>query len=89
MYNKYDHFIRFVERKELRDAFSFARIEKHVRGGMHDRPTEVDLLLGDPSKARQRLGWWHKTSFEDLVREMVDADLAHMRCEEIRHSRYD
>ena len=40
------------------------------------RPTEVDLLLGDPSKARARLGWTHTTSFPDLVREMVDSDLA-------------
>ncbi|MGH7007397.1 MAG: GDP-mannose 4,6-dehydratase [Stellaceae bacterium] len=38
------------------------------------RPTEVDLLLGDPEKARQRLGWRHKTSFEQLVAEMVEAD---------------
>ena len=40
------------------------------------RPTEVDLLLGDPSKARQMLGWRHKTSFEQLVAEMVAADRA-------------
>jgi GDPmannose 4,6-dehydratase len=39
------------------------------------RPTEVDLLLGDPSKARKRLGWRHQTSFAELVREMVEADL--------------
>ena len=39
------------------------------------RPTEVDLLLGDPSKARQRLGWRHKTSFNAMVKEMVTADL--------------
>ncbi len=39
------------------------------------RPTEVDILLGDPAKARQVLGWEHKTSFPDLVREMVEADL--------------
>ena len=39
------------------------------------RPTEVDSLLGDPSKARKQLGWTAKTSFEDLVAEMVDADL--------------
>ena len=39
------------------------------------RPTEVDLLLGDPSKARQRLGWRHKTSFDEMVKEMVAADL--------------
>lgn len=40
------------------------------------RPTEVDLLLGDPRKARAKLGWTHKTTFEELVREMVDADRA-------------
>ncbi len=39
------------------------------------RPTEVDLLLGDPSKAFAKLGWRHKTSFAELVDEMVDADL--------------
>ncbi|WP_328702863.1 GDP-mannose 4,6-dehydratase [Arenibaculum pallidiluteum] len=39
------------------------------------RPTEVDLLLGDPSKARDRLGWTHSTSFRDLVAEMVRSDL--------------
>lgn len=43
------------------------------------RPTETDTLLGDPFKARQRLGWRHKVTFEELVREMVDADLAQMR----------
>ncbi|MEK7266036.1 MAG: GDP-mannose 4,6-dehydratase, partial [Pseudomonadota bacterium] len=40
------------------------------------RPTEVDLLLADPSKARKVLGWSHKTAFPDLVEEMVQADLA-------------
>src|ERR1700726_2960389 len=45
------------------------------------RPTEVDRLLGDPSKARQRLGWRHKTSFADLVKEMVDSDLPPVRLE--------
>ena len=39
------------------------------------RPTEVDLLLGDPSKAHAKLGWKHTTAFRDLVQEMVDADL--------------
>jgi GDPmannose 4,6-dehydratase len=38
------------------------------------RPTEVDLLLGDPSKARNRLGWVHTTPFKDLVAEMVEVD---------------
>jgi len=40
------------------------------------RPTEVDLLIGDSSKARQKLGWAPKTSFAELVKEMVAADLA-------------
>jgi GDPmannose 4,6-dehydratase len=40
------------------------------------RPTEVDLLLGDPSKAREVLGWRHKVGFQELVEEMVRADLA-------------
>ena len=39
------------------------------------RPTEVDLLIGDPSKARAQLGWRHTTSFQDLVKEMVASDL--------------
>ena len=40
------------------------------------RPTEVDLLLGDPSKARRVLGWTPRVSFNELVEMMVDADLA-------------
>jgi GDPmannose 4,6-dehydratase len=40
------------------------------------RPAEVDLLLGDPGKARRRLGWQPEVSFADLVKMMVDADLA-------------
>ncbi len=40
------------------------------------RPAEVDLLIGDPSKARQKLGWEPKTKFRDLVTLMVDADVA-------------
>lgn len=39
------------------------------------RPTEVDLLLGDPSKAKRELGWENKHSFDELVTEMVQADL--------------
>ncbi len=38
------------------------------------RPTEVESLLGDPSKANARLGWTPTTSFEDLVKEMVESD---------------
>ena len=39
------------------------------------RPTEVDFLLGDASKAREKLGWTPRTSFEELVRLMMEADL--------------
>ena len=39
------------------------------------RPAEVETLLGDPSKAKNLLGWTPKTSFDDLVKEMVDSDL--------------
>ncbi len=39
------------------------------------RPTEVDLLLGDPTKAKTKLGWVSKTPFDDLVKEMVEADI--------------
>lgn len=43
------------------------------------RPTEVDLLVGDPSKAREKLGWTHNTAVRDLCREMVESDLVIMR----------
>jgi GDPmannose 4,6-dehydratase len=39
------------------------------------RPTEVDLLLGDASKAQRVLGWEPKVGFEELVHMMVEADL--------------
>ena len=50
------------------------------------RPAEVDLLLGDAGKARRVLGWEPKTSFAQLVRLMVDADIALLQ-EEIAHGR--
>jgi GDPmannose 4,6-dehydratase len=43
------------------------------------RPAEVDLLIGDSSEARAQLGWQPETSFEELVRIMVDADLVLLR----------
>jgi GDPmannose 4,6-dehydratase len=51
------------------------------------RPTEVDSLVGDPSKARQKLGWRHKVSFAQLIEEMVDADLKIVRNEHARRDR--
>ncbi|HUI94952.1 MAG TPA: GDP-mannose 4,6-dehydratase [Xanthobacteraceae bacterium] len=53
------------------------------------RPTEVDLLLGDPAKAREKLGWRHTTSFAELVKEMVVSDLAEVRRELERKNRDD
>lgn len=47
------------------------------------RPTEVELLLGDPTKAKVKLGWVSQTSFDDLVREMVESDLAMVRGETV------
>ncbi len=52
------------------------------------RPTEVDALLGDASKARATLGWRHKTSFDSLVEEMVDADMLAIRNEQERRNRH-
>jgi GDPmannose 4,6-dehydratase len=43
------------------------------------RPAEVDLLIGDASKARQKLGWEPKITFKELARMMVDADLADLK----------
>ncbi len=45
------------------------------------RPTEVDLLLGDATKAKEKLGWTAKRSLDELAREMVEADLNHFRKE--------
>jgi GDPmannose 4,6-dehydratase len=43
------------------------------------RPAEVDVLLGDPTKAREKLGWTPRTTLEEMIREMVDADLERVR----------
>jgi GDPmannose 4,6-dehydratase len=51
------------------------------------RPTEVDLLMGDASKAREKLGWQHKSTLGDLVKEMVAADLIAVTAERHRQSR--
>jgi GDPmannose 4,6-dehydratase len=53
------------------------------------RPTEVDLLLGDATKARTVLGWRPRTSFPALVKEMVDADVAAIAHEPMRYEMAD
>ena len=51
--------------------------EKHVKiDPAYYRPTEVDLLIGDASKAKRDLGWEPKVRFTELAHMMVDADLA-------------
>jgi GDPmannose 4,6-dehydratase len=49
------------------------------------RPTEVDLLLGNPAKAERVLGWKSSTPFKTLVKEMVDADMAKVRSGQAEH----
>lgn len=65
-------------REFVAEAFSYVGLdwEKYVRvDSRYFRPTEVDILVADSSKARQRLGWDPKVRFRDLVRIMVDADM--------------
>ena len=51
--------------------------EKHVKYDQrYERPAEVDLLIGDPGKAKRQLGWQPKVGFKELVKIMVEADLA-------------
>ena len=45
------------------------------------RPTEVDILQGNPAKARAKLGWRHKVTFDELVTEMVESDLKDLKAE--------
>lgn len=54
------------------------------------RPAEVNSLLGDPSKAMEKLGWKPRTSFDQLVQEMIESDLAHAERDELvtRHGYY-
>ena len=50
--------------------------EKHIKyDARYERPAEVDLLIGDPAKAKKQLGWEPKVRFKELVQIMVDADV--------------
>lgn len=65
-------------REFLQEAFTYAGMnyEEYVEiDPRYFRPTEVDYLLSDPSKAEKQLGWKPKVKFHELVRIMVDADL--------------
>jgi len=65
-------------RDMVRIAFDYVQMDMNdylVIDPEFFRPAEVDLLLGDATKACERLGWSAKTTLEDMIREMVDADL--------------
>ena len=65
-------------RELVEEAFGYAGLDwqKYVEiDPRYHRPAEVDLLLGDPSKAKNKLGWQATVSFKELVRIMVDADM--------------
>ena len=56
------------------------RMEDHVRiDPALFRPAEVDTLLGNPAKAQARLGWEPSISLEEMLHEMVEADIARLR----------
>jgi len=65
----------------IEEAFGHVGLEweKYVKyDARYERPAEVDLLIGDPAKAKAKLGWEPTTRFKDLVKIMVDADLKAM-----------
>lgn len=69
----------------LEEAFCYAELDwkKYVKTDKrYLRPAEVDLLLGDASKAKKQLGWEPKVKFKELVRMMVDADREPQRYKE-------
>ncbi len=77
-----DYVIATGETRSVREfceaAFSYAGLDYQeyvVVDPIYFRPTEVDLLIGDASKAREKLGWRPRTSFLDLVHMMVDSDI--------------
>jgi GDPmannose 4,6-dehydratase len=81
-----DYVIATGESHSVREfcQLAFARVgldyQKHVVvDPMNMRPTEVDFLLGDASKAKQKLGWKATTDFPTLVNMMVDSDLEALR----------
>jgi GDPmannose 4,6-dehydratase len=71
-------------RELVEEAFSYAGLDARQHLAIdprYYRPAEVDLLIGDASKAKQKLGWQAKTNFQQLVRLMMDADMEAARKE--------
>ena len=66
----------------VQEAFGHVGLEweKYIKyDARYERPAEVDLLIGDPAKAKRQLGWEPKVRFKELVQIMVDADLAQLQ----------
>jgi GDPmannose 4,6-dehydratase len=69
-------------RELLDEAFGHLELDwqPHVEiDPRYFRPAEVDLLIGDATRAKQKLGWQPEITFQELVRTMVDADLADLK----------
>lgn len=75
-----------IDEKGYDSADGALRVEVDPR---YFRPTEVDLLIGDPSKAHQKLGWKHTTSLAEMVSEMVASDIKVITEEGARRERHD
>ena len=78
-----DYVLATNETRSVREfveaAFAYAGLDwqEHVKyDARYERPSEVDLLIGNPAKAKAKLGWEPTTHFAELVKIMVDADLA-------------
>jgi GDPmannose 4,6-dehydratase len=78
-----DFVIATGETHTVREAVETAFARQGLDPGEHleidpkyYRPSEVDVLLGDASKAKEKLGWQPKVRFQDLIELMVDADVA-------------
>ena len=72
------HSVRdFVEKAFSHVDLDWREFVKHDE--RYERPAEVDLLIGDPAKAKKVLGWEPKVKFESLVKIMVEADLANLQ----------
>ena len=87
-----DYVIATVETHSVREcldeAFGYLELDWHPYVKIdpkYFRPAEVDILLGDPSKARRVLGWSPRVKFKQLVRLMVDSDLVLLRGSENQH----
>jgi GDPmannose 4,6-dehydratase len=89
-----DYVVATGETHSIRDllaaAFDVVGIENWQDYVAHDprllRPAEVDALVGDPAKARQKLGWAPKVDFAELVRMMVESDLEQMQSRKVQIS---